>query len=285
LLNDINNIQVSQQIKHRLFDRNNTRHLNLTIYVGYDELSFAIDDEQESGIVFLKSYRLKDANNYFAYKLLLSELLEQEELFTNQYNKISIGLNAANYTLVPHKYYDPSSAERYFDFNVQYDGSSKIMTNFIEGVNCFAIFAMDFQLLETLTNIFGNFILQHAVSYLIPALPTKEGEKRLYANLQKNNMDIVCVDGDKLIFCNTFKFNNPSEYLFHLLNASKQSGIDPDTDQFIILGDINSDQQHYQLSKDYLVNLSFANRPADKKYCMELDIIAPHQHFNLFAIR
>ncbi|QQS28320.1 MAG: DUF3822 family protein [Sphingobacteriales bacterium] len=285
LLHDINNIQVIQQIKYKLFDKNSTGHLHLLIYLGYDELSFAIESESEPGIVFLKSFRLKEVNNYFAYKMLLSELFEQEEMFGKQYKDIKIAVNSAGFTLVPHKYYDPGSAEKFHDFNLQNDGGSKIMSNFVEIVNCFVVFSMDYQLMENLTDVFGNFTLQHSISYLIPAFASKNSGKTLFANFQKSNIDILSFDADKLLYCNSFKFQSSSDCLFHILNSAKHSGVDVMNDNFVFSGDISSEQQHYQLCQEYLSRLHFATRPESKTYCPELNVISPHQHVNLFAVK
>lgn len=280
----MNNIQVNHQIKYKFFDRSDSENQQLLVYVGYDELSFAIIAEPDNTIVYLKSYRLKDADNYFAYKMWLTDILEQEELFKQKYAQISIGLNAANYTLVPNKYFDLSSAERYFDFNYHYDGSGKIMANLVDGFNCFVVYAIDFQLLETFTEIFDQFTLQHAISYLLPALPTTNDQKNLYVHVQKNHLDIVCFDGQKLLFCNSFSYSTSADFLYHILNTGKQTGLNPDTDNYILLGDVVRDQEQYQLCRKYIPKITFGSRPAGKNFCPELDIISLHHHFNLYCI-
>lgn len=284
--NDLNNIQVYHQVKSKHFDRNSPETQHLAVFVGYDELSFAIFSDPGNKVLYMKSYRLKDAFNYFAYKMMLTDLLEQEDLFKDKYGKISIGLNASNYTLVPNKYFDLSSAERYYDFNFPNDGSGKITANLVENHNCFVVFAIDFQLLETFTEIFDQFTLQHAISYLLPELPdAPAGEKYLYANLQKKHVDLVGLENNKLLYCNSFSFNTPADFLYHILNAAKQCGIDTVKDHFILLGDIAGDQPLCLLGKKYLPNLVFGSRPDSKSYCSELDIIARHQHFNLYCIQ
>jgi len=286
LSNDLNNIQVNHQIKAKHFVHNGADNQHLAVYVGYDELSFTIASDAGNTVQYMKSYRLKDAFNYFAYKMMLTDLLEQEDLFKNKYAKISIGLNAANYTLVPNKYFDLSSAEKYYDFNFPNDGNGKIMANLVEGHNCFVVFAIDFQLLDAFTEIFDQFTLQHAVSYLLPALPQPPPEeKRLYASVQKNHLDLVCLQGSRLLYCNSFACNTPADFLYHLLNVAKHSGLDAVKDSFVLLGDIAGDQPAYQLCKKYLPNIAFGGRPEGKNYCTELDIIARHQHYNLYCIR
>lgn len=284
--NDLNNIQVNHQIKAKHFGHNGSENQHLAVYVGNDELSFTIADDAGNTVQYMKSYRLKNAFNYFAYKMMLTDLLEQEDLFKNKYAKISIGLNAANYTLVPNKYFDLSSAEKYYDFNFSNDGNGKIMANLVEGYNCFVVFAIDFQLLDSFTEVFDQFTLQHAVSYLLPALPQPPPEEKyLYASVQKNHFDLVCLEGNRLLYCNSFACTTPADFLYHLLNVAKHSGLDAIKDNFVLLGDIAADQPAYRLCKKYLPNIAFGSRPEGKNYCAELDIIARHQHYNLYCIR
>jgi len=285
LLTDSNNIQINQQVKHNLFDLRHTENHVLTIYLGYDELSFAITSVADNTVVYLKSYRLKDADNHFAYKLLVNDLAEQEELFKNTYHNIVIALSSTPYTLVPHKYFELSSAEDYYNFNYKQDNNSKIMANFVTGYNCFAIYAVDLQLADTFTRIFDNFTLQHAISYLLPALPPPNEGKGMYVYVQKSHADIVCLNGDKLLFCNTVSVYNPDELLYHLLNTAKHTGISISHDPIIIWGDTTSEQPLYQLCSQYLPKLSLGNRPAHLNYCPELSVISAHQHFNLFCMR
>ena len=141
----MDNIQVNQNIRHKLFTGNRLTNHSLVLYIGRDELSYAVIQESDRMVVHLKSFRLKEAGNFYAYKLLLKDFFEQEDLLKADFKSVSVGLNVGNYTLVPARYFDDSQIEKYYAFNFPQDADSgaQLTHDHIGGVKVMNVYAVD----------------------------------------------------------------------------------------------------------------------------------------------
>ena len=260
----------------------------MSVYIGRDEISYAIINDNDQVVVFLKSYRLRDINNFFAYKLLVKECLEQEELFQREFKKINVGINAAEFTLVPQEFFDSKKLEEYYRFNHETEGSSpEYFFDVIDEPKIANVFGVESYLLDTFESSLGIFDIKHSQTHLIrEVLKTSnmnEGRK-LCLNLQRNHVDIIGMYRYKLLIANSYKYESPEHLLYYTLNTAKQIGFDFDTDTCVLIGDISPDDKTYQLYSKYVQHLEFGKRPNTVQYCSELDVIPSHYHFNLFSI-
>ncbi|MEZ4884255.1 MAG: DUF3822 family protein [Chitinophagales bacterium] len=283
----LSNIQVNHQIKHRFFDNLNVNNHVLSVYIGRDEISYAIINYEDHVVVFLKSYRLREINNFFAYKLLVKECLEQEELFNREFKKINVGINAADFTLVPHDFFDSQKMEEYHRFNHHTEGNLEYFFDVIDEPKIVNIFGVESYLLDTFESTLGIFDIKHSQTHLIQeVLKTSsmvEGRK-IYINLQRNHVDVVGIYRYKLLIANSYQYENGEHLLYQTLNAAKHIGFDFENDTCVLIGDIGVDDKTYQLLSKYIQHLEFGERPSLVKYCSELDVIPNHYHFNLFCI-
>lgn len=238
-------------------------------------------------MVFLKSYRLREINNFFAYKILVRECLEQEELFDREFKKINIAINAADFTLVPQEFFDNEKIEDYYRFNHDTEGNLEYFFDVIDEPKIVNIFGVESYLLDTFENSLGIFDIKHSQTHLIRELlktSSMNDGRKIYLNLQRNHVDIIGVYRYKLMIANSYLYESPEHLLYQTLNVAKQIGFDFETDSCVLIGDISPDDKTYHLFAKYIQHLEFGNRPNTFKYCTELDVIPNHHHFNLFCV-
>lgn len=259
----------------------------LSVYIGRDEISYAIINDEDRVVVSLKSYRLRGINNFFAYKLLVKECLEQEELFEREFKKINIAINAADFTLVPQDFFDSKKIEDYYCFNHHTEGNLEYFFDSIDEPKISNVFGVESYLLDTFESSLGIFDIKHSQTHLIQELLKTSSMidgKRLYINLQRNHVDIIGIYHYKLLIANSYKYESPEHLLYQTLNVAKQIGFDFESDRCVLIGDISQDDKTYQLYSKYIQDLEFGTRPDTVKYCSELDVIPAHYHYNLFCI-
>ncbi len=69
-------------------------------------------------------------------------------------------------------------------------------------------------------------------------LRTGQGNKvKMLANIRRDSLDIIVVDGRTLLLANTFSFSKPEDALYYLLACRKRLGLDPRTDELLLAGD------------------------------------------------
>lgn len=285
----MNNIQLHHNIKYKFFDKNDpAKHLHL--YIGRNEVSYTIVNANTNTVVWLKSFRLTDTDNFFTFKLAVNDLFEQEDAFKYDYQKISVGLHAAPFTLIPEKYFDAGKLDKYLSFNVPFDGSGRIHYDPIESQAAYLVCGIDYYLLESLDSHFPRYSLTHAATSWLNGLFKEHAHEKIstlsgiFANLQKHYLDIAVVKNGKLQLLNTYYYEVGSDILYYLLNAARQTHADIKTEPTVFLGDITEDYPHYKLCRKFLPNLVLGQRPKQLNYCDELDILPNNYHYNLFCI-
>jgi hypothetical protein len=288
----MNHIQLHHNVKHKLFDKQQAAQHTLSIYIGKDEISYCIINDANNMVVVLKSFRLTDVNNFFTYKLAVNDFFEQEEWLKLGYSRINIAINAAPYTVVPEKYFDSSKVEKYFAYNHPYEGGGKLHSDYLESVRAYLIYSVDYYLLDVLEKNFVMFRLQHSNTALLAQINAdliannKNNAKTLHINIQKYHIDLIGLLGNtnlRLITSNYIE--SPNDLLYYTLNAAKEIGLDLQTDQVVLTGDISTDYPHYKLCQKYVPQLTLGKRPTTLQYCSETDILPANSHYNLWAIK
>lgn len=247
-----------------------------------------ITDEADKTIVFLKSYRLKSVSNFFAYKLLVKDFLDNEDLLQGEFDKVSIGIASSNSTMVPLDYFDENHLDTYYKFNQSYENSGNFYADTLTNINSANVFSVDGYINAAIDSRFQNYKLSHALSFLIDSLVEANQlsmDKKLYINVQRKHADIICINDSKLQFCNTYHYETPEDFLYFVLNAGKQTDFDFKNDAVVLLGDITSDHPQYQLLQKYAHELKKGTRPMTNRYCNELDVLPTHYNYNLFSIK
>lgn len=280
-------IQVNQNVKHKFFDKNKINNHSLILYIGRDEVSYAVINDIDCMVVFLKSLRIKESGNFFAYKLSVKDFFEQEELLKAGYKSVTIGINAGPYTLIPTRYFEETHIEKYYSLNYPYDGSAALLHDHIGAAKVVNIYSIDNFLLEAINATFSNYTIKHATSYLLEDVLSENvfnRRKVMYLNIQKHNTDIIGLDKNNLVFANTYYYQTPDDFLYYALNTAKQMNFDAFTDECVLLGEVTEDYQQYQVCHRYMSDVKFGDRPSYYSYCDELGVLPTNYHYNLFCI-
>ncbi|MGB1204958.1 MAG: DUF3822 family protein [Chitinophagales bacterium] len=281
------NIQVNHHIRQRIFDKNMLENHSLIIYLGQDELSYAVLDDAMNEIVFLKSYRLAAQKSSTEYAHLIKKVLETEENLKGSYVEVNVGISFAQNTLIPLAYYDKTHTKKYFEYNYGISKTAKLFTDTVLAESVINVFALENEIAKTLKAVFPKYSIKHAATFLLNQILGENRDdkvKKMFVNLQKNHVDFVVAEGKKLIFYNQFNFNIADDLLYHLINVAKQTHIDFNLHDCIMLGDIHESHPTYQLCSRYIESLKLGKRPITKNYCKELDILPDNYYFNLFSI-
>ncbi len=274
-------------MQQEIFNPNNLSHHHLSLLLGRDDVSYSITDELTKMVVYIKSFHLREASNRSTYRLIIKDILNQEPLFKNNFNKVVLGIHNANYTLVPDDFIHQKNLDLFYNFNHLPEEETELYADNLPHTDIHTVYGIDRQLIQLLENIFGEFTLQHALTFLVKQLLEDHkayGGKRMYIYVEKQHVDMLITAQNKLIFCNSYRYTTPEDLLYFIINAGNKNQFNFTLHECVLLGDIARRDANYQLCNQYISNLSFSHRPIAKKYCSELQQLATQQHYNLFSI-
>jgi hypothetical protein len=86
----------------------------------------------------------------------------------------------------------------------------------------------------------------------------------MYLNVQEEQLDIIILEGDKLVLCNSFLFKTSEDFIYYVLFCLEQLKLNPDTIPLILSGAIEEEDSNYGILYMYIRNISFIEDTTNK---------------------
>ena len=231
----------------------------LSIQVSLNGLSFCILDRETSEICYFKKVDFDKQLDPIKILSRIEITYEQEDWLNQPVDEVVLLFNNPLFSLVPYDLFDEDNAASYLKFNTRI-----LKTDFIafdqvndEIVNVYIPYA-------NITNYFfdkyGEFEYMHSMSILLKSLlslPKDTAGPKAYLHVHKKFYELVIIENGKLIFANSFEFETKEDFLYYLLFTAEQLKLDPEKFELILMGDIKKDSEEYQMTWDYIKNVSF----------------------------
>ena len=101
--------------------------------------------------------------------------------------------------------------------------------------------------------------------FLIDVLPLVKHSlgPNLYLNVQEEQLDVIILEGDKLVLCNSFLFKTPEDFIYYVLFCLEQLRLNPETIPVILSGSIEKEDANYEMLYTYIRNISFIENTAN----------------------
>lgn len=217
-------------------DFNNTEQYSLSIRLSTDGFSFSIYNKTNGDDFY---YRTFPVNTQRSMAANVKAFLSATEELKYKYKQINILIHSPRYTIVPLDLFEDESMEQIFYLNIREQRNEIILCNILSGSSSVIIFSLDKLTHVFLSEQFPKARFFSSISPQIEYLSTKNksGEcKRLYANINQRDIDIIALDGEKPLIVNTFSSPSPSDINYFILNIWQQTGFDQKKDELYLSG-------------------------------------------------
>lgn len=232
------------------FDINNCHNYILSIQCALDGFSFSIYDTQTKRFIVFNEYNI-NALSAFELKGEISGLIEKESILQQKYKLVKVCYLSQQTTTIPGSLFLSADIETYFESCFERDRNTNVLKSDLPHgiINLFGIP----KLIEDFFNdtfpgckYFGPLtsVLNHA-SHLT------QHKKRLLVYKHKHHLFCAIVEGNHLLFQNTFFVKNDTDCGYYILNALKQLKCDSDTET-ILYGKIKPKSELQTILKRYL---------------------------------
>lgn len=256
------------------FDANRSEKYILSIRLRSDGLSFSACNPQENGSFF---YRETAFLRNRPYAESLKEFFFENELFSYPFRKVRLLCEASPYTLVPEAVYRDGCAERFLRFNLTAPAGYPL-TDRLPEAGAVVVYGLDKDVFEFCSrSLLGPEFLHHITPLLAywGKLSRTSLRKQLFADLHGNSVDVVCFERGKLLFANTFPFEQPNDILYYLLYVWKQQGMDQLNDSIRISGHPRLRMQLTETLHTYIRSVTVGEAPAETYLWGEEAVKAP----------
>ena len=221
--------------------------------------------------------------------MLLQDVLDRELELKNNFNKVIIGIGNVPQTLVPKSYTHRNNLDSFFQFNQGENAmdQSKIFADGVYTSDIDNVYAVKEYLLDVLTDFFGEYSLQHSLSFILKELLIENFSsfsKKIFVHTESQYLDVFCFQKDQLLLSNTYRYREAEDYLYFIINAARQIDFDFNNDDLVLLGDIEKSDKVYRLAQQYFANVKLSEQPTSKTYCPELKALPSQLYYNLYSI-
>ncbi|MCP4553765.1 MAG: DUF3822 family protein [Bacteroidetes bacterium] len=260
----------------------------LSIQISLDGFSFCIIDEERNKHVALESYAIQEINDYEELSKELGNLLGSLDIIKRRFNRVNVLFEGNKAALIPFPLFDEDATEHYLKFNHKVEQGEEILFDKLGTLQAYNIFAVPVFLKDLIKSKFINYQIIHFSSSLIECLLIKYKNQditnKVFVNVRHKYLDIVIIEGSKLVFFNSFKYKTQEDFVYFLIYALEQLKLNPENIDLVLLGEIDKSSRYYEIVFKYIRNIEFIDRNDFFNYSYVLDEVASNYLYNLLNV-
>lgn len=270
------------------FDRKGCGDYHLSIQLGLQGISYCVIDTVRNKYLALFDAPISSAN----YKILnkkFNKLREENELLQLKYKSVQYSILSNPATMIPSPLYSPATERDFLEFNLTAP-KNKASENFvlcrdkIRSLDAFNLYRIPNDLYNSM-NAFSGIVanIHFATSLIEYALNANKNKNKslCYLNFEKGSFSMVVIEGNKLIFYNSFEYSAKEDLGYYVLFVFEQLKLNPETLNLQMMGSIKRKSEEYDFLYKYIRNIDFVHRNVAFDYSYLFEELPGHYYFNL----
>ena len=236
-------------------DLANPQKYSLSIRLIPDGFSFSIFSQSDSSVFFTKVIKFSENLSYLDN---LKKVFFEVNLFTQPYKKVLITTVTSRYTLIPEKFYDKKSLDKFFNFNFV-EAKGKILSNKLADFDAHIIYELNSDVYAFLHRNLWNASYMHVNAHLLPIFGTHkidEFKKRCFVEFDNSMLTIACFEGNRLLSVNSYMMNEQLDATYHIINIWEKLKLCQNKDGLFLSGDLSEQQSLIDLLKQLVRHVS-----------------------------
>lgn len=239
-------------------NKNNMNNKRLSVQIALNGLSFLVSDQSGNPISILsKNFE----RNQTPEELLIEieNLLPRLQIDEAAFSEIKLIYATPQYSLVPNEVFDETKAIEYLKFNSKIFKNDFVAFDRIEDHDIVVVYIPFVNVNNYFFEKFGSFEYLHSSSVLTERFFRfkKEESPRMFLHFNQHHFDCLIFREDQLLFCNSFEYQTPEDFLYYTLFTMEQLELDPDTLPVYLCGSVTKDDDKFSLGFQYIRNLKF----------------------------
>lgn len=248
---------------------NKLTNLELSIQISLSGLSFCTLQRDTKTITQIQNINFEKKLNPFELLDKLIHLFNTESSLQNSFSNVNVIHTNELSTVVPKPLFKEDCLADYLKFNSKILKSDFIAFDAIDSNDTVNIYVPYVNINNFIYDKFGSFTYKHFSTILIERILFIEkntDSTKVYVNVNKTHFEIIVVEKGKLILYNTFEYSTKEDFIYYILFTAEQLKLNPETLHLILVGNINKDDEFYNITYKYVRNISFGKRLDDYNY-------------------
>jgi hypothetical protein len=252
-------------LKDETFSINNSARYKLLLQFLPLSFSYAIFDIQLNKFVLLKEKLLIDNDKLFIDDI--KQIFKEDEILQNNFTEIKIILGSSKSVLVPKPLFDKNKIIELLSFNSTIDKNETVLFDELKN-DMFNIFSFDKNIFNFLKNYFDKIKYHNQGTVLLSNNIHKKTstKKKIIIDANKSFFEIIYFNNNNLIFRNTFKYTNETDFAFYVISVLEKFEIDNEKDELNISGTITTTSKETEILRKYIKRIRFIRSELNTSY-------------------
>lgn len=235
----------------------------LSILVSRDGFSFCGQNKEDQLLLLRKNTFTEEKNAEQLLKSLQSFLEHNMALTAENIQHIKVIYANKLFSPVPTNLFEEKNLSNYLKFSIKLLKTDFVAYDVLENAGIHNVYVPFANINNYIFDTFGEFTYVHSTSVLIEnALAENTEQKTVFINVFDTFFELCCVQENKLLFCNSFDFETPEDFIYYILFCFEQLELSQKETPVYISGNIHEDSENYKILKTYIQHVNFTATPA-----------------------
>ncbi len=230
---------------------------HLSIRFAPDGFSVLVSDASYTPVL-LKHYRYQDASRTDELYAECARILDEARLLSFQGEKVLI-LDHLSVTLVPNHFYQQEHSRDMLERISALDASDRVYDRIVNNRTGHLLYGIP----QKADDLAAQFTAEVKILHISECLISLSDQVRssdhqrgvVMAEVQDHTLDILVIKEDQIKLLNRYRLNDPSDFIYHVLNTMKQLGLDRESIPVYLSGIIHDTHELYGLLGKYVRNV------------------------------
>ncbi|WP_435625231.1 DUF3822 family protein [Flagellimonas sp.] len=238
----------------------------LSIQVGLNGLSFCALDTISKKILAYENIPFKTTSTPYLLLKELKDVLNAQNLANTSFKEVMVVHKNGFFSMVPKPLFNKEELPNYLKFNAKMMANDLVVFDELDNHDLVNVYIPYANVNNYVFDLFGEFTFKHNGSVLVSSLldyASSSTGSYCYVQIAEREMELVVVSEKKLLFYNYFEYNTKEDFLYYLLFSLEQLGLDREQVQLRLFGQIEAEDELFQLCHTYIKNVSVFIPPHD----------------------
>lgn len=250
--------------------------------------SFCIIDTISHKYIALKHYKFERISSYSSCLKKIQEIFNNDELLNNNFKSVKLIFASQRETLVPLPLFKNKNIKEYFYFNQSEEKNETILNNNLKNSDAVNVFSIPTKFIDFFKEKFDNITFYHQSSPFIEnALIENKNQKfehKVYVYNYESFFDIIVITQQKLLFYNSFKYQNENDFVYYLMNVFEQLKLNTSQTPVFLMGYINKTSACYNSINKFITNIYFKKANSSLNCSYVFNQLPEHYFLNMLNL-
>jgi len=270
------------------FKETHTRSYIMTMQINMHGLVFSIFNPDKNKFIGIQQYVFDGKKSPEDLPRIMDLILNKFPWFGYPFMEHYCLIQNSFNTLIPLPLFNKQHKNLYLGFNHPFQEDHRIVYDELKNTGSANIYYLPNPLAEKIKEFWPNAHILHYSTALIEGLSVnfknKFEEKELFLDVHEESFDLICFRNNHLFYANNFLYHTKEDFAYFLLSAVEQLSLNPEEVQLTLMGNIDKEDENYQLVYRYIKQISFIKDNKNFFYSYLFDDVRRHKYYTLFNV-